>query len=395
MKRRTLLSIAGALASSLVLAPAALASFPGDNGVIAFAKGGDIWTVRSDGTGAHRLTSGPAVDGAPEWAPDGRWMLFTRDGAIWRMNADGTGAAKVIDQGDDAQISADGKSFIYLSPQGFNQSVRGANIDGSGDHVVHEDSFVVGSVDDWAPTHSLFGVTFIDDDDQFGLFSPTGVQVLGFGLHDDRHLDNIVPAFSPDGSKLAFTRRYSNLSECAFEECPTDPDIGLATMDIGGGGLRTIHQGSAVSPAWSPDGNRIVFVASGAPFTPGPLQMVREDGSGKKTLAQGASAPDWQPLERRAPEPEVRTVTVPGPTVTVPVKVKVPGPVRVVQKVVARVVPGAAARCVIPRAKRRKLTLTIRATKRIRKGAAVRVTVDLAKHRATVARGKGYRVRLR
>jgi eukaryotic-like serine/threonine-protein kinase len=53
----------------------------------------DIFVVRTDGTGLRQLTSDPANDRTPRWAPDGRRIAFysNRDGRyqIWTLNPDG------------------------------------------------------------------------------------------------------------------------------------------------------------------------------------------------------------------------------------------------------------------------------------------------------------------
>jgi TolB protein len=55
--------------------------------------------MNSDGTGVMRLTLNSAVDGTPDWSPDGTRIVFasTRDGnsEIYIMNADGTGELRL------------------------------------------------------------------------------------------------------------------------------------------------------------------------------------------------------------------------------------------------------------------------------------------------------------
>jgi dipeptidyl aminopeptidase/acylaminoacyl peptidase len=62
----------------------ALATFPGQNGRIAFdsVKGGnvDIWTMRPAGGGLRNLTAdSEAVDASANWSPDGRRIVFMSD----------------------------------------------------------------------------------------------------------------------------------------------------------------------------------------------------------------------------------------------------------------------------------------------------------------------------
>ena len=51
----------------------------GPGGRIAFVFGGDLWTMAVDGTDRRQVTSGPAVDYAANWSPDGHSLVFTSD----------------------------------------------------------------------------------------------------------------------------------------------------------------------------------------------------------------------------------------------------------------------------------------------------------------------------
>jgi tricorn protease len=50
-----------------------------DGSTLAFAWGGDIWTVPTNGGTATRLTSNPAVESGPAFSPDGRLLAFNSD----------------------------------------------------------------------------------------------------------------------------------------------------------------------------------------------------------------------------------------------------------------------------------------------------------------------------
>jgi WD40 repeat protein len=53
-------------------------TFPGLNGKMVFAQGGDIWTVNPDGTGQTNLTASPETEFGPAPAPDGAHIAFFR-----------------------------------------------------------------------------------------------------------------------------------------------------------------------------------------------------------------------------------------------------------------------------------------------------------------------------
>jgi Tol biopolymer transport system component len=105
------------------------------------------------------------------------------------------------------------------------------------------------------------------------------------------HLPTSDPAWSPDGRKIAFTRRedvgdYTTLSE---------DDVFV--MDSDGGGERQLTKEvegqHAGQPSWSPDGRAIVFTRGASlPSTltvrPGDIHVMNADGSDVRRLTQGS-----------------------------------------------------------------------------------------------------------
>ena len=65
--------------AALALAAGAGSTVTRAEGELAFARGGDIYTARTDGTGVRKLTRGSIHDGAPAWSPDGERIVFVRE----------------------------------------------------------------------------------------------------------------------------------------------------------------------------------------------------------------------------------------------------------------------------------------------------------------------------
>ena len=71
-------------------AQAGRAAYPGKNGLIAFVRGGDIWTIHADGTGLTRLTRTAVKEAHPAWSRSGTKLAFDSDGHIFVMDANGS-----------------------------------------------------------------------------------------------------------------------------------------------------------------------------------------------------------------------------------------------------------------------------------------------------------------
>src|SRR5688500_800811 len=116
VSRRLLVSfVVVAVAGCFACAGTAAASFPGDNGRIAFERYSGspaVISLAADGTGAATLRP---LGFSPAWSPDGAKiaLMYTKPGAslstIHVMNADGSG---LVDVGPPPEDVPDSVAFV-------------------------------------------------------------------------------------------------------------------------------------------------------------------------------------------------------------------------------------------------------------------------------------------
>lgn len=260
-----------------------------------------------------RLTTNDVVDWIPRWSPDGQAISFTSYRAqnydVWVMGADGSQPVQQIalPAWDDYPAwSPDGSQFAFSSTD-FTGGVGNSEIFvGSGSGNVTRVTTNTAR-DEW-PAFSPDGTTLADSSDRDGdmeiyLFPAGGGTAVQ--LTDDPAYDE-QPAWSPDGEWIAFVRKsYDATGDGVFTQ---EDDNGYGDIWIGRRDgsefqqLTTDHQ--AAHPAWSPDGQYIVFSrfsdlnANGAvdPEDGSDLWVISYSGSESVPLLEGPQrdwAPDW------------------------------------------------------------------------------------------------------
>ena len=143
-------------------------NFSPDGRTIAFARGGDIYSVRPDGSGQRQLSSGPEIDSLPKVAPNGRYVVFerraTKDGpaSLYTVGATGGGLRPLTKGGNDreAAFAPDGKAIVFVrsTASGVNVNDDLYSIKATGSGLARLTR--TGAIDEFAPRYFAAGIIF-------------------------------------------------------------------------------------------------------------------------------------------------------------------------------------------------------------------------------------------
>jgi Tol biopolymer transport system component len=227
-----------------------------------------VFTAEADGSQWRRLTSGPGIDTAPRWSPDGTRIVWVSRqqgaGEIWVMNADGTGKRQLTNMNADANMP------------------------------------------DWSPDGSRIAFQARRGDIDENAWDVWVVNADGTGLHRlTSTASQVDPRWAPDGQRIAV--RWMESSSDGSCRClgttPWCPCSGrIAILQADGSNLQVLPRVGTcdAGPAWSPDGRYIVFASYSAATGPAGmphsrLTIMRADGTGVRPLTADGLLDEWYP----------------------------------------------------------------------------------------------------
>lgn len=281
------------------------------------ARNGGICLVRADGSHPVRLTPRWKRVGQPAWTPRGRYVAFQRFAGydhnhdpIRRIAiADARGHVRwtfgEIGSGDHPESSRplwspDGRHIAYFLAVGKVGGLEVVRSDGTHPHTIAGCTGFPVEDCPGEPAWTADGqrLAFVD---RLGPCSPECASGIFTARPDgsDRRLlveGGAGPAFSPDGSKLAYA----------------GPDGRIVVADADGSNPHPLTPPSTdvleLSPAWSPDSTSVAFsMRWSPPLTPRSLMprpppphlsfivVARADGSAERVVASAAWPPAWSP----------------------------------------------------------------------------------------------------
>jgi Tol biopolymer transport system component len=208
----------------------------------------ELALVRADGSGFRLLTANGVDDRAPSWSPDGGTIVFARTGArqhgIYTLRADGRGLRRLTTGDDDAPVfSPDGNSIAFVRAH----AIRLIPARGGRARTLATTQFRTRQLS-WTPDGR--SLVFSDADALQRLDVATGT-VTPIPLQVDPGSDAYRPVVSPDGTRIAF-RGYVNAHEYR------DPEAyGIYVARIDGSDVHKLASGFSGPTAWSPDGSTL------------------------------------------------------------------------------------------------------------------------------------------
>jgi dipeptidyl aminopeptidase/acylaminoacyl peptidase len=251
---------------------------------------GSLWTINVDGTGARLISSDLHQPKSPSWSPDGQSIVVSAQdgGAIYDdrkcFPLGGKGRPPIPPGATD--ITTDDGQLCFTVPANPYWALRMVNVATGAIQDLPRDKHYFAPT--WDPANAWH---IVYDDGDRGLMNMDIVRQTTWPLSSD--LAQRAPVFSPDGKKIATTYRQSDHFEVHVLSASGSGDtrltetslIAIADQRIKGQEARSWNN---AAPAWSPDGSQMAFVTDRNGLWE--IWVMNADGSGQRPLLPAATA---------------------------------------------------------------------------------------------------------
>jgi Tol biopolymer transport system component len=276
----------------------------------------ELTVINVDGSGRRVVFTADEIIEAPNWTPDGRWLVFNAGGELYRISPDGAVGPEKIDTGhlsdlnNDHVLSPDGR-LIYVSSDDshlYVLPIEGGTPRRVSNEHPHRHHYYLHGISPDGATLVYTGVNAVGEN-RWGRVNIWTIPVAGGP--DTALTDVAVPndgaEYSPDGKWIWFNSEQgspgqaqifrmradgSDLTQVTFDERvnwfphfsrdgksivylsyppgtqghPADKDVILRFMNPDGTGMRDVvsffgGQGTINVNSWSPDNRHFGYVA--------------------------------------------------------------------------------------------------------------------------------------
>ncbi len=276
----------------------------------------ELTIIDVDGSGRRVVFTADEIIEAPNWTPDGKWLVFNAGGELYRISPDGASGPEKIDTGtladlnNDHVLSPDGELIYVSSDDGhiYELPITGGTPRRVSNAHPHRHHYYLHGISPDAKALVYTGVNAVGDN-RWGRVNIWTIPVAGGP--DTALTDVMVPndgaEYSPDGQWIWFNSEQgspgqaqifkmrddgSELTQVTFDERvnwfphfsrdgqsivylsyppgtqghPADKDVILRFMNPDGSGTRDVvrffgGQGTINVNSWAPDNRRFGYVA--------------------------------------------------------------------------------------------------------------------------------------
>ncbi len=271
-----------------------------DGGSIAFAYQGRIWAVASEGGVARQLTTGPGYHSQPSWSPDGRYIAYAADVDldfdVYLVDLENGSSRRLTNNPHldlRPRFSPDGSRILFTTSRDGTFDLWAYDLERDVAEPVVADPTAHDMAGDW-----------IGDTGDIVFVSKRGEAALGSGSlwrwrAGSGQAELLIrietnyqasPVVAPHGGSVAYVTDASGNND--IYQIPSTR--AAAAQDRSSPGIQQVRLTHSPTdeyfPAWSPDGERLVYARNGG--TPDEERTADHGmGFGLYTVGRGGGVP--------------------------------------------------------------------------------------------------------